>query len=240
MDSTLLQKVLMAQARAGRAVELPVTGVSMNPTLQEGDVLTVRSQPDYAAGDILVFTYKEGELLVHRLLREEAGRYYCKGDNAFRLEDVTADQIVGRVVAVGGREPPPCSQRLIILSHLVNRAFVKCRYDVEKTKRTALYRLYDKTILRNEETTMIYRKNEEMQYIQADESSLAVFDPESGDTHFFDEVGIQILNSLSEPCELDGLLEKLCEIYDAAPEDIRTDVEEFLRETVEKKVVLTL
>lgn len=87
---------------------------------------------------------------------------------------------------------------------------------------------------------MIYRKNEEMQYIQADESSLAVFDPESGDTHFFDEVGIQILNSLSEPCELDGLLEKLCEIYDAAPEDIRTDVEEFLRETVEKKVVLTL
>ena len=80
----------------------------------------------------------------------------------------------------------------------------------------------------------------ELEYIQADESSLAVFDPESGDTHFFDEVGIQILNNLSEPCELDGLLEKLCEIYDAAPEDIRTDVEEFLRETVEKKVVLTL
>ena len=79
-----------------------------------------------------------------------------------------------------------------------------------------------------------------MDYIQTDETSLAVFDPETGDTHFFDETGIDILNILSEPCDLDMLLSKLCEIYDVAPDDIHEDVEEFLSETVEKKVVEVL
>ena len=84
---------------------------------------------------------------------------------------------------------------------------------------------------------MIYKKNENMDYIQTDETSLAVFDPETGDTHFFDETGIDILNILSEPCDLELLLSKLCEIYDVTADEIRADIEEFLAETVEKKVV---
>ena len=98
---------------------------------------------------------------------------------------------------------------------------------------------------------MVYRKNENMDYIQTDETSLAVFDPETGDTHFDDAnlcapvkkdriVYFDILNILSEPCDLDMLLSKLCEIYDVAPDDIHEDVEEFLSETVEKKVVEVL
>lgn len=77
-----------------------------------------------------------------------------------------------------------------------------------------------------------------MDYIQTDETSLAVFDPESGDTHLFDETGIDILTCLDESCGFDALLVKLCKIYDAEPDDIRADVEEFLADTVEKKVVL--
>ena len=77
-----------------------------------------------------------------------------------------------------------------------------------------------------------------MDYISADEISLAVFDAESGDTHFFDETGVDILNCLDTPITLDKLLEKLCEIYDATPLDIRGDVEEFLAECITKKVVI--
>lgn len=84
---------------------------------------------------------------------------------------------------------------------------------------------------------MAFRKNKNMDYIQTDETSLAVFDPESGDTHFFDEIGIDILSLLDEPCDLETLLQKLCGIYDATPDDIRADVEEFLAETISKKVV---
>ncbi|MFR8001715.1 MAG: HPr-rel-A system PqqD family peptide chaperone [Hydrogeniiclostridium sp.] len=85
---------------------------------------------------------------------------------------------------------------------------------------------------------MKYVKNTKMDFIQTDDTSLAVYDPESGDTHFFDETGTDILSFLSEPCGLEELLEKLCGVYEAAPGDIRGDVEEFLREVMEKGVVV--
>ena len=85
---------------------------------------------------------------------------------------------------------------------------------------------------------MTYKKNDSMDYIYADETSLAVFDPESGDTHFFDETGVDILNFLSTPCDLDTLVEMLCKIYDAEPDVIKNDLIDFLAELVAKKVVI--
>lgn len=240
MDNVLLQKLLFVQVRSGKPVDITVEGVSMQPTLTASDVVTLVSREEYDIGDILVFTYKQEGLLIHRLLDKQEGRYFCKGDNAFRLEDITQEQIVGKVIAVNSDPLPSCPSRLATLSYLVNRAFVRCRYDVEKTKQTEIYGLYKKSILNKGDSIMIYQKNNALNYIQTDDTSLAVYDPESGDTHFFDETGIDILNSLAEPCDMDGLLNKLCQIYDAAPEDIRGDVEEFLQEAISRKVVKVL
>ena len=241
MDSVLIEKLLKSQTRAKKQIEITVVGVSMNPTLFERDIIVVLPQDKYELGDILVFNYKNGELLVHRLLDVKEHKYFCKGDNSFRLEDIDKEQIVGKVIAVKRNNEimilKQRDNRLIILSKLVSRAFHKCRYDIEKTKQTKIYQLYEKTILRKGENIMIYKKNESMDYIQTDETALAVFDPETGDTHFFDETGIDILNILSEPCDLDMLLSKLCELYNATEEDIKSDVKEFLNVTVEKKVV---
>ena len=243
MDKEMARRLLEASLRSGWQTEITVTGVSMNPTLYEGDTVAVQKCDDYDVGDILVFTYKDGSLLVHRLLKKDGLRYYCKGDNAFRLEDVTINQIAGKVVSVNGASPPEFSAELIRLSYLVNREFRRLGYDTEKVKKSSIYLLYNKTIGKGEKTMKdkkSYRKNADMEYIQTDETSLAVFDPESGDTHFFDEVGISILDSLDEECSLDELLDKLCGMYDATPDMIRSDVEEFLSETVEKKVVLEI
>ena len=210
----------------------------MNPTFYENDTITVKKFDDYEIGDVLVFTYKLGELLVHRLLDKKEGLYFCKGDNSFRLEDISKNQIAGRVIRLNHRPLAPCSKQLITLSYQVNRAFVNCRYDIEKTKQTKIYQLYEKTFLKERDTIMKYKTNEAMDYIQTDETSLAVFDPETGHTHFFDETGTDILSFLSEPCGLEELLEKLCGVYEAAPGDIRGDVEEFLREVMEKGVVV--
>lgn len=240
MDHALMNKILFAQAKSGREIDISVVGVSMHPTLYENDIITIKAFHDYDVGDILVFTYKTDELLVHRLLKKRDNRYFCKGDNSFRLEDITTDHIVGKVIRLNHVDVQPCSQRLITLSYLVNRAFIKCRYDIEKTKGTQIYKLYQKTILKKEGNIMIYKKSESMDYIQTDETSLAVFDPETGDTHFFDETGIDILNLLTEPCDLDLLLTKLCEIYDVTPDEIKSDVQEFLADTIEKKVVEVL
>lgn len=87
---------------------------------------------------------------------------------------------------------------------------------------------------------MLYKKNENMDYIQSDETSLSVFDPESGNVQIFDETGIDILNTLDEPSDIDSIIEKLCKIYNAAPDEIRPDVEEFLAECISKKVIITL
>jgi len=87
---------------------------------------------------------------------------------------------------------------------------------------------------------MKYQKNNVMDFIATDDTTLAVFDPESGDTHFFDETGTDILNLLDEPRDINQLLKNLCEIYDSTPEDIREDVMAFLVECVSKKVVLVL
>ena len=87
---------------------------------------------------------------------------------------------------------------------------------------------------------MIYQKNENFDYIKSDKQSLAVFDPEAGNVHFFDEVGIDILNILSTPHSLEALIEELCEIYNVTPEQIENDVKEFINDTIEKKVIISI
>ena len=86
----------------------------------------------------------------------------------------------------------------------------------------------------------MYQKNPDMEYIQSDDTSLVVFDPESGSTHFFEDSGCDILKLLESPRSLDDLLDALCKIYAAKPDEIRADVEEFLEDVVSKKVVLVL
>ena len=237
MNNGLMYKLLIAQMKTFGKAEVSVIGVSMNPNLFEGDLITVSSCEEYIPGDILIFNYKQEGLLVHRLLHVKEEKYFCKGDNSFRLEDITKDQIIGKVILVDGNKLVPCTDRILQFSYLVNREFVKCRYDTAKTKQSDIYQLYQKVILGKEDDIMIYKKNETMDYIQSDETSLAVFDPDTGDTHFFDETGIDILDLLSEPRDLDSLLEKLCEIYSVTKEDIQADVEEFLADAVSKKVV---
>lgn len=242
MTNELMQKLLLAQLRAKKQAEIAVVGVSMNPTLVENDRILIAPAEDYQIGEILVFSYKQGELLVHRLLDKKDGRYFCKGDNAFRLEDVVKEQIFGKVLSAtreGKRLPLYTDdQELLSLSMQVHEAFVQSRYQIENTKSTEIYKRYQMTILRKEESEMIYKKNDIMDYIQSDESTLAVFDPDSGNTHFLDETGIDILQCLNEPCDLDALLLKLCELYDTKPSEIKNDVIEFLDDLVEKKVIL--
>lgn len=174
--------------------------------------------------------------MIHRLLKYD-GRYFCKGDNAFRLEDIEYNQIIGKAVLVNNTTIQPWDDWKVRLSYSLNREFVKLRYNMDKIKKSNIYRIYSVLILRKEENKMDYKKTDKMDFILSDETSLAVFDPESGNTYFFDETGIDILNCLDVPCDIQTLLEKLCNIYSVTPEDIRSDLEEFLADTVTKGIV---
>lgn len=236
MDNGLFSKLLPSIIRANGQAEITVSGISMQPTLQDGDTVTIKACTTYKIGDILVYPYKKEGLLIHRLLQKDT-RCYCKGDNAFRLEDISLEDIIGKATTVNGQQLSPWPAWKIALSYAVSRQFFRCHYDITKTTQTDIYKLYAALIFRKGDYNMMYKKNTKMDFIPADDTSLAVFDPDTSTTYFFDETGIDILNALEEPCDIEVLLEKLCCIYDASPEEIRPDVEEFLADTVQKKVV---
>ena len=85
------------------SVRIAVTGSSMTPTLESGDVVTVSPVPtgQLHLGDLVLFRNKESKLVLHRLVRRlEAGtrRWQTRGDASPQL-DVPIDEqyILGRV-----------------------------------------------------------------------------------------------------------------------------------------------
>ena len=74
-----------------------VTGNSMYPSILQNDKVFISRKDDYDVGTILVYAYRSEQYLIHRLLRCINNRYYCKGDNSFRLEDVGKQDILGQV-----------------------------------------------------------------------------------------------------------------------------------------------
>ena len=168
MEMGLLNKIIIARTRINHEVTIAVSGVSMLPTMHEGDKVTIKKTDDYVPGDILAFLYKDNLMLVHRLVAIKNNRYYIKGDNAFRMEDVEFDSIVGKVILLNGKALEPTLTYVVALSRLVNQCFRKCGYNVSATMKSGIYRfynqymnnLYDDT-LHYEKKCLLYRKEDE-------------------------------------------------------------------------------
>lgn len=86
---------------------------------------------------------------------------------------------------------------------------------------------------------MKIKKNEIMDYVPIDDTSMAVNNPENGDTHFLEGTAYAIMQEILEGKDsLDALTASLAEKYDAPEDVIRQDVADFLEELIAKKVVL--
>ena len=145
MNNFTIKSLLMLRTKINKPFELKVDGISMLPILHPGDTVKVCAKDEYTAGEILVFFYKEEALLVHRLLRIENGRYFCKGDNSFRLEDIGKDDIIGSVML---DEDANNTIDFIAKSYSMSRIFRKLAFDSEKTKSTAEYAKYTEKYIR--------------------------------------------------------------------------------------------
>ncbi|MFN8125713.1 MAG: signal peptidase I [Candidatus Nanopelagicales bacterium] len=95
----------------GRAGIVRVSGSSMVPTFQQGDLL-IMHKADYEVGDIVVYEVQDGGVtgrIVHRLIAENAdGTFTAKGDNnaepdpwPVRLQDIQG-QVMWQVPAAAG------------------------------------------------------------------------------------------------------------------------------------------
>jgi len=76
-----------------------VTGSSMQPTLNPGDLAIVRSQSNYTAGDIIAFRVEQG-VVIHRIVAGNALKgFVTKGDNK-KYADVwlpTPTSVIGKM-----------------------------------------------------------------------------------------------------------------------------------------------
>lgn len=141
MEDLSKKKILMLRSKFKQPFEIFVDGTSMLPILHPGDCIKVCMKDEYVVGDIIVFFYKKDILLVHRLLKVVNGRYFCKGDNSFRLEDVEKEAIIGAVILSIDVNNTP---EFITASYHMNRLFRCYGYSIEKTKLSSEYASYYK------------------------------------------------------------------------------------------------
>ena len=146
MNNQTILTLLKFQLMNKKSVEITVAGSSMNPVLKDGDRIRIEHRDSYAIGDILVFSYKNQELLVHRLLQIKEGKYFCKGDNSMRLEDIAEDQILGVVIV---NEDKNNTNEFVTASLHIAKLFRSCRYDFEKTVEHTDYIEYKHNFLEN-------------------------------------------------------------------------------------------
>lgn len=124
-----------------------IVGQSMKPILFENDIVMIKHSSIYDQGDIVVFRYWENICLAHRILiHDQDGMYFCKGDNSFRMEKITHEDILGKVVFVKRNEKifclPIVSDKFIFLSIAVNEEFVNNEYNLKDTIKSTVYKEY--------------------------------------------------------------------------------------------------
>ena len=92
---------LIGPARLGGEVTpLVVSGTSMQPALEDGDLVLLRREERYEVGDIVAFVdpVLNDNITVHRVIAERDGYYQTQGDNRGTgdLHNPTSDEIIGR------------------------------------------------------------------------------------------------------------------------------------------------
>lgn len=87
---------------------------------------------------------------------------------------------------------------------------------------------------------MTFIRNKEMEFLEIDENSLAVYDDRSGDTHYINETGKTIVEILENETTREELISQLCDMYSAPVDEISEGVDVFLDELIDKKVVVCL
>ena len=90
--------------REGGPVTIVLRGTSMQPTLADGDKVTLAPlEADPQVGDVVLFRYG-GQHLLHRVIAIDGDNYTMQGDNCFGTESAPRCDLVARLVAAHNRD----------------------------------------------------------------------------------------------------------------------------------------
>ncbi len=77
-----------------------LSGNSMEPRLEGGDLVVARAKPSYHVGEVVLYEDREtGARVLHRVIGERGGRFVTKGDNNDFVDPVrpARDEVVGEL-----------------------------------------------------------------------------------------------------------------------------------------------
>ena len=224
---------LLTHIKSNSTIDVQVEGTSMEPTMVSGDIVSIQPQDVYLPGDIIVFTYKNDCLLIHRLLKIENDRYFCKGDNSFRLEDISVDQILGKAIRSNGLPIQRWNNELINLSYLVNRTFRNYGYNSDKTKESGIYRFYQRYVNRQGYAGMIFKVTPKLECL-IDSSCGWTANSHVNEGCILDKKHLSFFECLLKTCEFNNLITVLNKQYDGNSSDISEMLEGYLVEAILK------
>ena len=91
--------VLFAPTRAGgQAVYVVVSGNSMEPLYQRGDLVILRRVAQPQVGDVVAYNYPQLGTIIHRIIARDGDTYVFKGDNNSWLDGYqpVLDELIGK------------------------------------------------------------------------------------------------------------------------------------------------
>ncbi len=95
------ETTIIDELKAGNRVAFHTIGVSMRPLLIERQTnVMLRPLTNAQNRDILLYVRKNGKMVLHRLIKQDANYYYMRGDNTFGLERIARSQAFGVVEQV--------------------------------------------------------------------------------------------------------------------------------------------
>lgn len=209
MEETFYSKLISLQLETFGNATISIEGSSMMPTLNNGDVVTISKSEAYKSGDILVYWYKGNNIIAHRLLFVKNNKYYCKGDNSFKIEDVRAFQIIGKVLLVNDTPPIQWSNYKLQFSHYIGRLFRHFRYDISKVTNSELYKHYKSTVLSEDILDLTYGINVSCTVSEHTNERICIHAPHYKNKFIFDGLEAKILKVLQTPQSINKLLNLL-------------------------------
>lgn len=160
-----------------------IDGISMLPTFAIGDEIITRKFSTYAEGDVLVFKYEDNKILVHRLLKIKKGYYFCKGDNAFRIEIITYQDILGKVIFQNNKPLQIVSPLFCQMSFAVGYKFIELHYDMKEIKKTGIYRLFCSMQKNKPDLSLIFKLNSNGKVFISKENTVYFFHLKTRNTY---------------------------------------------------------
>ena len=76
-----------------------LSGISMKPHLERGDLVLTRAKPSYSVGEVVLYEdHETGSRVLHRIIGERNGHFVTKGDNNDFIDPVhpAPDEVVGK------------------------------------------------------------------------------------------------------------------------------------------------